>query len=63
VPTPNPGESQSAFVSRYVGSKESVARFPQQKQRIAVAYSEFEQHQKKMRKMRSKMMKKSGSMK
>lgn len=55
MPNPKKGESESAFVSRYMGSKEAMKTFPDQKQRAAVAYSEFER---KHRKMRAKMMKK-----
>jgi len=47
VPNPQPKESLSAFVSRYMGSKESRKSFPKQSQRAAVAYSEYKRRKKK----------------
>lgn len=39
-PDPHPGEKLSAFVSKYMGSKHARKKFPKQKQRAAVTYSE-----------------------
>ena len=44
------GESLSKFVSKYMGSEEAREHFPKQKQRAAVAYSEYKQSKKKSRK-------------
>jgi hypothetical protein len=41
MPNPVKGEKMSSFISRYMGSKESRKSFPEQKQRAAVAYSEW----------------------
>jgi len=41
VPNPQPHEKQASYIKRYVKSKESQKRFPDIKQRLAVAYSEF----------------------
>ena len=40
MPEPVKGEKLSTFVSRYMGSKHARKKFPKQKQRAAVAYSE-----------------------
>jgi len=42
-----PGEGESAFMSRYMGSPEAAKTFPDQKQRAAVAYSKLKQAKKK----------------
>jgi hypothetical protein len=42
MPNPRPHEPTQSFVKRYVKSKESQKRFPDIKQRLAVAYSETE---------------------
>jgi len=47
MPSPHSGESLSGFVSRFMGSKEARKSFPKQKQRAAVAYSEFKRRKKK----------------
>ena len=47
MPEVEKGESLNTFVSRYMGSKRSRKDFPDQKQRAAVAYSEFRQKKKK----------------
>jgi hypothetical protein len=47
MPIPKKGEKKSEFVSRYMGSKEAQKSFPDQKQRVAVAYSEFDRKKKK----------------
>ena len=41
MPNPRPHEKQKSFIQRYVKSKESQKKFPDIKQRLAVAYSEF----------------------
>lgn len=50
MPAPKKGESEQAFVSRYMGSKEAAKTFPKAKQRTAVAYSEYAAAKKKRRK-------------
>jgi len=40
MPKPHSGEKLSTFVSKYMGSKHARKKFPSQKQRAAVAYSE-----------------------
>lgn len=49
MPSVEKGEKLSDFVSRYMGSKKSRKDFPDQKQRAAVAYSEFREAKKKKR--------------
>lgn len=46
MPEPARHESLSAFVSRYMGSKESRKSFPKPSQRAAVAYSEYKRARK-----------------
>lgn len=46
-PEPQKGESLADFVGKYVSSKESEKSFPNKKQRLAVAYSEFKRKKKK----------------
>ncbi len=41
MPMPKKGEKQASYIARYVKSKESQKRFPDIKQRLAVAYSEY----------------------
>jgi hypothetical protein len=41
MPNPRQGEKQTSFIARYVKSRESRKRFPDIKQRLAVAYSKF----------------------
>ncbi len=47
MPEPSKGESLSGFVGRYMGSQEARKSFPDQKQRAAVAYSEYRRKKKK----------------
>ena len=47
MPAVQKGESLSSFVSKYMGSGEARKDFPSQKQRAAVAYSEFRRAKKK----------------
>jgi len=47
MPEPHSHESLSRFVSRYMGSSRARKDFPNQKQRAAVAYSEFKEKRKK----------------
>ena len=47
MPEVEKGEKPSAFVSKYMGSKEAQHSFPKQKQRAAVAYSEYRRSKKK----------------
>ena len=49
MPTPESGEKLSSFISRYMGSKKANKDFPSQKQRAAVAYSEYKEAKKKKR--------------
>ena len=44
MPRPTKNESESDFVSRYMGDKESRKKYPDQKQRSAIAYSLYQQH-------------------
>jgi hypothetical protein len=46
MPKPNPNESEADFVARYMSSEEAKKRFPDEKQRLAVAYSEYKRHKK-----------------
>ena len=41
MPLPVKGEKRASYIQRYVKSKESQKRFPDIKQRLAVAYSEY----------------------
>jgi len=41
MPQPRKGEQRASYIQRYVKSKESQKRFPDIKQRLAVAYSEY----------------------
>lgn len=42
MPYPKPGESKKDYISRFMGSGEAQSDFPDEKQRLAVAYSMFE---------------------
>jgi hypothetical protein len=46
MPEPTKGESLSDFVGKFMGSKEARKSFPKDKQRAAVAYSEFKSKKK-----------------
>lgn len=46
MPAPKSGEALSSFVGRYMGSKRARKDFPKQKQRAAVAYSEYKRAKK-----------------
>lgn len=41
MPYPVRGEKQASYIRRYVKSKEAQKSFPDIKQRLAVAYSEY----------------------
>jgi hypothetical protein len=41
MPNVRKGESKSKYVARYVSSAEAIKSFPDVKQRLAVAYSEY----------------------
>ncbi len=41
LPTPKPGEDQSAFISRCMANPTARSDFPDQKQRAAVCHSQF----------------------
>lgn len=47
MPNPKPGEKEQSYIARYVRSKRAQKDFPDQKQRLAVAYSEYERKGKK----------------
>lgn len=47
MPEPAKGEKLNTFVSRYMGSEHARESFPNQKQRAAVAYSEYRRKKKK----------------
>jgi hypothetical protein len=46
MPLREKGEKLSSFIGRFVGSKREKRKFPELKQRLAVAYSEARQHRK-----------------
>jgi len=39
LPSPRPKEEKNKFISRFMGDKEAVKKFPNRKQRVAVAHS------------------------
>jgi len=41
MPKVNPNESEADFVSRYMSSEEARKKYPDEKQRAAIAYSEY----------------------
>jgi len=41
MPKPNSKESEADYVARYMNSAEAKKKFPDEKQRLAVAYSEY----------------------
>lgn len=41
LPRPNSGESQKAFLARFLGDAAMRSEYPDQKQRAAVAYSQY----------------------
>lgn len=41
MPKPEPGEKLGDYVGRYVSSGEATKSFPDKRQRLAVAYSEY----------------------
>lgn len=47
LPTPKKNEPQSKFVSRCIGDPTTAKDFPDQKQRIALCYSQWTEHKKK----------------
>lgn len=47
MPEPHSKESLASYVGRYVSSKEAEKSFPEKKQRLAVAYSEYKRRKKK----------------
>jgi len=47
MPNPEPRESLSHFVGRYVSSPHAEKTFPDKKQRLAVSYSKFRESKKK----------------
>ena len=49
MPTPNGDEKEGDFVSRFMGNDAMQAEYPDQKQRLAVAYSQWRRHKKKYR--------------
>jgi len=52
MPNPFKGENQQTFVSRCMGDAEMNTKYPDEKQRAAVCYSRFRQHQQKQSKAR-----------
>jgi hypothetical protein len=46
MPNPKKDESEEEFVSRYMGSEEAKKKFPDEKQRAAVAHSEYKNRKK-----------------
>lgn len=47
MPTPHKNEKESEYVSRCSSNPEMISKHPDQKERLAVCYSMFKQHQKK----------------
>ncbi len=47
MPSVEPNEKESHYVSRCVGDSDMVKEFPDQKRRVAVCYSLFKQHHQK----------------
>ena len=47
MPKPNKGESEADFVARYMEDATAKKDFPNAKQRLAVAYSEYKKHSQK----------------
>ena len=45
IPTPKPGEEKNDFISRCMGSDVMQKEFPDQKQRSAVCYSKWREHE------------------
>ncbi len=41
IPTPRTGESQSDFMARFMSNSTMKTEYPDQKQRLAVAYSKW----------------------
>jgi hypothetical protein len=41
MPTPNKEETESEFVRRYMQSEESKKKYPDEKQRLAIAFSVY----------------------
>lgn len=41
LPVPSASESEADFVSRFMGDEQAVADFPDEKQRVAVAYKQY----------------------
>ena len=48
MPKPIKGESKEEFVARFMSSEEAKRDYPDKKQRLAIAYSMWRQHNKKM---------------
>ena len=46
MPKPNANESEADYVARYMGSAEAKKKYPDEKQRLAVAYSEYRRNKK-----------------
>ena len=47
MPARKEGEKLSSFIGRFVSNKREERKFPNQKQRLAVAYSEAREHDRK----------------
>ena len=50
MPKRHEGEKLSSFIGRFVSSKREEKKFPDRKQRLAIAYSEAREQAKKERK-------------
>lgn len=48
IPTPTQGESQSSFIARFMSNDAMKKEFPEEKQRLAVAYSTWRKHKKEI---------------
>jgi len=54
MPRPKKNEGEENFISRYMASKEAIRTFPDEKQRLAVAYSEYKDYKKKENRKRGR---------
>jgi len=53
MPMPHSGETRSEFVGRFMASTLMQKEYPKQKQRLAVAFSEWRKHKRRKRSKRS----------
>jgi hypothetical protein len=51
IPKPNKGESKDNYISRFMSSEIMKKEYPDEKQRLAIAYSEWRKHQESNKEM------------